>query len=150
MQKFSSSSPQETRDVGVKLIQLFGEKQIYCLYGPLAAGKTTLVKGMAEALNVNRTVVSPSYILLREYSGDYPLFHLDLFRLTDSSEIIEAGLDEYFVDPQGVVAVEWADRAEEILPRKRIDVQIKIGKKNQREFQVENLSQGTGAVEKQI
>jgi len=146
VQKFSSSSPQETRDVGKKLIELFGKKQIYCLYGPLAAGKTTLVKGMARALNVNRTVVSPSYILLREYVGDSPLFHLDLFRLTDSSEIIEAGLDEYLVDPHGVVAVEWADRAEEILPSKRIDIKIKIGKKNQREFQVKNPTQGTGLV----
>ena len=136
MENFSSRSPEDTRQIGSKLIKLYGKKQIYCLYGPLAAGKTTLVKGMAKALNVKRTVVSPSYILVREYTGDCPLFHLDLFRLTDSSEIIETGLEEYFVDPQGVVAIEWADRAEEILPRKRVNVRIKIGEKNQRDFQV--------------
>lgn len=136
MKQFISSSPEETRDLGERLIKIYGVDQIYCLYGPLAAGKTTLVKGIAKAVNVKRTVVSPSYILLREYEGDVPLFHLDLFRLQDSSELIEAGLDEYLIDPHGIVTVEWAERAEDILPADRISVEISITKEDERKVVV--------------
>jgi len=132
--EFKSSSPEETRNVGKKLPEIFGLNQVYCLYGPLAAGKTTLVKGMAEAINVNRTIVSPSYILLREYEGDTKLYHLDLFRLGSGDEFIEAGLDEYLVDPRGIVAIEWAGRVKEILPEKRVEVEIRISGEGEREI----------------
>ena len=126
MVEYVSHSAEETREIGGKVVQRFGVNRLYCLYGPLAAGKTTLVKGMAEEIGVERRVVSPSYILLREYEGEYPLHHIDLFRLGSSGELIEAGLDEYIVDPRGVVAIEWAERAEGILPEDRVDVRIEI------------------------
>ncbi len=136
MEEFVSRSAEETQAIGRKIIRAFGVNKLYCLYGPLAAGKTTLVKGIAEEIGVERTVVSPSYILLREYEGDFPLHHIDLFRLESSDELIEAGLDEYLLDPRGVVAIEWAGRAEGVLPEERIDVKIEIAGDEERKVQV--------------
>lgn len=136
MQEFTSSSPKETRKIGIKLIQQFGQDQIYCLFGALAAGKTTLVKGIAETLGISETIVSPSYVLLRQYDGDSPLFHLDLFRIESSSEFLEAGLDDYLVRRRGVVAIEWAGRVEDILPRERIDVEFELTGESERELKI--------------
>lgn len=126
MQEFRSVSPDETREVGMELVREFGPKEIFCLFGPLAAGKTTLVKGMAKELGVKETIVSPSYVLLREYEGNFSLFHLDLFRIQSGEEFIEAGLDEYLLEPEGAVAIEWAGRIEKILPENRVDVTLEL------------------------
>ncbi|MFB6214608.1 MAG: tRNA (adenosine(37)-N6)-threonylcarbamoyltransferase complex ATPase subunit type 1 TsaE, partial [Candidatus Bipolaricaulia bacterium] len=119
MQEFTTESPEETESVGKKLLRKYGPNRIFCLFGPLAAGKTTLVKGLAGELGVENTIVSPSYVLLREYEGETPLYHLDLFRIQSGEEFVEAGLDEYLLEPEGIVAIEWADRIENILPDKR-------------------------------
>ena len=126
MQVFSSESPEETEEVGRKLVQKYGPKMIICLFGPLAAGKTTLVKGLAGELGIESRIVSPSYVLLRKYEGDFPLFHLDLFRIKSSEEFVEAGLEEYLFESGGTVAIEWAGRIENILPENRIDVNIEL------------------------
>lgn len=126
MSEFKTESPEETEEVGMKLVRKYGPKRIFCLFGPLAAGKTTLVKGMAKELGVKRTIVSPSYVLLRQYEGEFPLFHLDLFRIQSGEEFIEAGLDEYLLEPEGTVALEWAGRIENILPDNRVDVTLEL------------------------
>jgi len=126
LQEFRSKSPAETREVGSKLVRKYGPVNIFCLFGPLAAGKTTLVKGLARELGVERTIVSPSYVLLREYEGTHPLFHLDLFRIQTEEEFVEAGLDEYLLEPEGAVAIEWADRVKSILPENRVDVNLEL------------------------
>ena len=126
MQEFNSKSPEETEEVGGELLRRYGKDKIFCLSGPLAAGKTTLVKGLAREIGIEKTIVSPSYVLLREYEGDYQLFHLDLFRIQTGNEFIEAGLDDYLLDPGGTVAIEWADRIEDILPGNRVDVELEL------------------------
>jgi tRNA threonylcarbamoyladenosine biosynthesis protein TsaE len=126
LSEFKTESPEETEEVGMKLVRKYGPKRIFCLFGPLAAGKTTLVKGMAKELGVKRTIVSPSYVLLRQYEGEFPLFHLDLFRIQSGEEFIEAGLDEYLLEPEGTVALEWAGRIENILPDNRVDVTLEL------------------------
>lgn len=132
MQEFTTGSPEETKGVGKKLVRKYGPNRVFCLFGPLAAGKTTLVKGLAEELGVKKTIVSPSYVLLREYEGESPLYHLDLFRIQSGEEFVEAGLDEYLLESKGVVAIEWADRIEDILPDKRVDVNLELADKEKR------------------
>ncbi|MBS3788493.1 tRNA (adenosine(37)-N6)-threonylcarbamoyltransferase complex ATPase subunit type 1 TsaE [Candidatus Bipolaricaulota bacterium] len=132
MEAFNSGGPEETEIIGEKLVQKYGADRIFCLFGPLAAGKTTLVKGLARKLGVKKTIVSPSYVLLREYEGESPLFHLDLFRIQSSKEFVEAGLDEYLLEPEGIVAIEWADRIEDILPSNRVDVNLELAGKDKR------------------
>ena len=81
------------------------------LTGDLGAGKTQLVKGIARGLGSSAQVHSPTFALLHEYSGGrLPLFHLDLYRLNNCDEVINAGLEEYLVDPFGITVVEWIDR----------------------------------------
>ncbi|MCF7875524.1 tRNA (adenosine(37)-N6)-threonylcarbamoyltransferase complex ATPase subunit type 1 TsaE [Candidatus Bipolaricaulota bacterium] len=137
MQEFRTGSPEETEKIGKQLISQFGKGSIFCLYGPLAAGKTTLVKGLAKALGVAGTIVSPSYVLLRQYEGDTTLFHLDLFRIQTDEEFVEAGLDEYLLQPEGVVAIEWAGRIENILPAERIDIELELIGKDARLIRVD-------------
>src|SRR6185369_15429998 len=82
------------------------------LTGDLGAGKTELVKGVARGLGVKTRVHSPTFALLHEYTdGRLPLFHIDLYRLESPSQIIGAGLEEYFYNPPGVTVIEWVERA---------------------------------------
>ena len=81
------------------------------LTGDLGAGKTQLVKGLALGLGIKSHVHSPTFALLHEYTGGrLPLFHIDLYRLESPSQIIGAGLEEYFYNPPGVTVIEWFDR----------------------------------------
>ncbi|MFW6071131.1 MAG: tRNA (adenosine(37)-N6)-threonylcarbamoyltransferase complex ATPase subunit type 1 TsaE [Candidatus Bipolaricaulota bacterium] len=136
MQTFKSGSPEDTERIGEKLVKDLGTNLLICLYGPLAAGKTTLVKGLAGALGIEETIVSPSYVLLREYEGGSKLFHLDLFRIQSSQEFLEAGLDEYLLLDEGVVAIEWADRIEEVLPEERLDMELELTGEEQRKVKL--------------
>ncbi|GAG06671.1 unnamed protein product, partial [marine sediment metagenome] len=89
------------------------------LVGELGAGKTVLIRGIARGLGVadERVICSPTYVLVHEYAGRVPVFHVDLYRLTAAAEAGDLGLDEMLAT--GVVLIEWADRAEGVLPRPR-------------------------------
>lgn len=134
--KYHSSCAEDTRKVGRKLVRENPEGSIVCLYGPLAAGKTTLVKGMAEGLEIEEPIVSPSYVLMREYEGEAPLFHLDLFRINSGDEFIEAGLEEYLFGEKGFTAIEWAGRIEGVLPGERIEVIFELRDEDEREIEI--------------
>lgn len=86
------------------------------LIGPLGAGKTAFVKGLAAGLGVPpREAISPTFALIHEHTGRLPLFHIDLYRLEGADEVAELGLDDY-AERGGVLAIEWAERAGEALP----------------------------------
>ncbi len=96
---------------------------LLCLYGDLGAGKTVLARGVGLGLGVVETVISPSFILMAEYEGRLPLFHLDLYRLGDAADVVDGGLlDER--QSSGVTVVEWAERLGTALPPSRLDVRI--------------------------
>jgi len=89
----------------------------------LGAGKTQLAKGFGAGLGVDQTVNSPSFVLMAEYRGRLPLFHIDLYRLAGGGAAISDGLlDERQAD--GVTLIEWADRLGDALPASRLDVRI--------------------------
>jgi len=118
-----SKGPEETARGGERLGGLVQGGDVICLTGTLGAGKTVFVKGIAAGMGVNdpRTVTSPSFTLINRYDGCLALYHVDAFRLDDSTDLEELGSDEMFYG-DGVVAVEWADRVEEALPKDRLDV----------------------------
>lgn len=94
------------------------------LYGDLGAGKTTFVKGMAEALDVTRDEVSsPTFQYLNIYKGRTPLYHFDLYRLTDEASFLEMGFHE-FLESDGISCIEWAERLESLKTPKNIHVTI--------------------------
>ena len=96
---------------------------LVCLWGDLGAGKTHLAKAFGAALGVTDTIVSPSFVLMAEYVGRVPLFHIDPYRLADAADALAGGLiDERQAD--GVTLVEWPERLGDALPVARLDVRI--------------------------
>src|ERR1051325_10715389 len=111
MATFISSSPEETESLGQSWGITARHGQVIGLSGDLGTGKTQLVKGLARGLGVKAQVHSPSFALVHEYTdGRLPLFHIDLYRLQSPSQVIGAGLEEYFYNPPGVTVIEWVER----------------------------------------
>jgi len=112
----ATRNPAETRALAVELVKEQPGDAVFALYGGLGSGKTCFVQGMALALGISRAVTSPTFTLIREYGeGRRPLFHFDLYRLRNAQEVLDIGFEDY-LRRGGFVAIEWAERAEEILP----------------------------------
>ena len=102
---------------------------IICLDGELGSGKTIFTKGIANALEIDQNITSPTFTIIKEYDGELPLYHMDVYRLDGNVEGI--GIEEYF-HKGGVVVIEWADTIEEILPEERLDIKFKLVDENKR------------------
>ena len=121
--RVSTTSADETVALGERLGRLAVAGDLLCLWGDLGAGKTQLAKGIARGLGVTDTVNSPTFVLMSEYAGRLPLFHVDLYRLADAADALAGGVvDERQLD--GVTVVEWPDRLGPVLPANRLDVRI--------------------------
>ena len=136
--KIITSSQEETKKLGEKIAQGFYPGLFVALFGPLGSGKTCLTQGICSGLDVKDFVVSPSFVLINEYQGKYKVYHIDLYRLEKFSEIINLGYEEYFYG-DGVCIVEWAEKASALLPKKRIDIHLKILSENEREIRIEEF-----------
>ena len=121
--RIESPDPAATTALGLTLAEAAHPGDLICLWGDLGAGKTHIAKAIGVGLGVTATIASPSFILMAEYTGRLPLFHLDLYRLADAAEVIAGGLID---DRQatGVTVVEWPDRMAAMLPAARLDVVI--------------------------
>ncbi|MFL5749194.1 MAG: tRNA (adenosine(37)-N6)-threonylcarbamoyltransferase complex ATPase subunit type 1 TsaE [Chloroflexota bacterium] len=112
-----------TRGVAAALASAARPGDLVCLWGDLGAGKTQFAKGFGEGLGVVGTISSPTFILMAEYAGRLPLFHVDLYRLADGADAVAGGIvDER--QAAGVTLVEWPERMGELLPPRRLDVVI--------------------------
>ena len=118
-----SPDPEATSVLGRALAAAARPGDVVCLWGDLGAGKTHLAKAFGAGLGVADTITSPSFILMAEYDGRLPLFHIDLYRLADASDALSGGLID---DRQsaGVTLIEWPDRLGAALPAERLDVVI--------------------------
>lgn len=123
--KITSTSPEETRALGEALGSFAEVGDLVLLSGELGAGKTVFVQGMATGLGYEGTVSSKSFVLLGEYEGRLKLFHADLYRLDEPEMVEDLALDELVAD--GVVAVEWPERAGPRLPEDGLHVRFTIG-----------------------
>ncbi|NSW91224.1 MAG: tRNA (adenosine(37)-N6)-threonylcarbamoyltransferase complex ATPase subunit type 1 TsaE [Firmicutes bacterium] len=127
-----TASEHETRNIGFLLGSVLKKGDIVCLEGELGVGKTVFVKGVASALGVEEYVTSPTFIIVNEYNGRLPVYHFDVYRISDPQDMYEIGFEEYIYG-DGIVVVEWADLIKEILPDELIWVRIEknnINKKN--------------------
>ena len=119
----TSTEPAATRALAARLAAVARPGDLLCLVGDLGAGKTQFAKGFAVGLGITDTVSSPTFVLMSEYEGRLPMFHLDLYRLDDAADAMAGGLlDERQL--AGVVLVEWAERLGPALPAARLDVLI--------------------------
>lgn len=111
-----TNTAEETRRVG----QIIGENaspgDVYLLTGPLGAGKTCLTQGIARGLDVDGYARSPTFVLMTRYQGRLTLHHADLYRIDHPAEAWDLGFDDIVAAGQGVLVVEWADRADELFP----------------------------------
>jgi tRNA threonylcarbamoyladenosine biosynthesis protein TsaE len=120
---FTTRDPAETRALAARLAAVARAGDLVCLVGELGAGKTQFAKGFAVGLGITDTVSSPTFVLMAEYVGRLPMFHLDLYRIDDAADAVSGGLlDERQVE--GVTLVEWAERLGDALPAGRLDVLI--------------------------
>ena len=113
--KINSHSPEQTQLLGSYLGDLAHKADVFLLTGDLGTGKTCLVQGIARGLDVKEYAFSPSFVILREYHGRLPLYHIDFYRLDHIEEIADMGLEEYFYG-EGVCAVEWAEKGLQVVP----------------------------------
>jgi tRNA threonylcarbamoyladenosine biosynthesis protein TsaE len=129
-----SSSPQETEHIGSLLGKMLVRGDIIALSGELGSGKTTLVKGLAQGMGVDREeVVSPSFTLVNEYEGSLPFFHIDLYRLGDERDLREIGYEEYLGEA-GVAVIEWADRVRNAIPHESLWITLQYQGVERREI----------------
>ncbi len=118
-------SAEETQELGKRLGALLEVGDLCLLHGTLGAGKTTLTQGIAWGAGVTGYAHSPTFVLVHEYAGRITLYHLDLYRLEESLEVQDLGLDEMLTG--GACVVEWAEKAPEVFPVEHLGVEIEVG-----------------------
>ena len=102
---------------------------IMCLEGELGSGKTVFTKGFANALGIKESITSPTFTIIKEYEGELPLYHMDVYRLNGNTEGI--GIEEYY-NKNGIVVIEWSDTIKNTLPEERLVIKFKIVGENKR------------------
>lgn len=120
-----TDSPKETQEMGRSLGAALSGGEVVYLVGGLGAGKTCLTQGIAWGVGVKEYVRSPTFVLVGQYQGRLPLYHIDLYRLESAAETLDLGLEEYFAG-RGVSVVEWADRAPEGLAPEHLWIEISV------------------------
>jgi tRNA threonylcarbamoyladenosine biosynthesis protein TsaE len=133
-----SDDPEATRGLGARLGRQAQPGDVVALYGELGAGKTCFVQGLAAGLGVQERVASPTFILIAEYAGRLPLYHVDLYRIERPAEIAALGLEE-LIDGAGVTVIEWAEKAEDWLPARTVRVRIEGAGDEPRVIELEGL-----------
>ena len=103
--KLITNNSKETINIGYKIGLLAKPNMIFCLSGDLGAGKTTLTKGIAKALNIKETITSPTFTIMKSYNGNMVLHHLDCYRLEGNKQ--DLGFEEYLED-DGLAVIEWS------------------------------------------
>src|SRR5262249_20500840 len=139
-ERFTVDAPDlaATTAFGRRLGGLLFPGAVVALVGPLGAGKTHLVRAVAEGLGIadSRAVSSPTFVLIQEYEARLPVYHFDAYRLRSPAEFFDLGAHEYF-EGRGVSLVEWADRVEPCLPAEHLRITVSVTGESSRRFTVE-------------
>ncbi len=136
--KLTSTSPDETYNLGLTLGKCLKGTELLLLHGDLGAGKTLLTKGIAETLNIDaEEVVSPTYTLMNRFDGHFPLFHLDLYRLGNAIKGNLPEIDDYL--NEGIIIIEWAQFLDTSYARlsNTININIHVEDEDTRKIEIE-------------
>ncbi len=123
---YITKSDSESKELGKKIAKHIKGEEIICLYGELGAGKTTLVKGIAEGLGVTNEITSPTFTLMNVYPINNKqltinnLIHIDTYRLKNEQELIDIGAADYVGQPETVTIIEWPEKISNLLKNKKV------------------------------
>lgn len=135
----NAGSPSKTRLLGRDLAGQLKPGDVVALYGDLGAGKTTFVQGILQGLGISDNATSPSFVIINEYQvkeKNYSVYHLDLYRLEDISEIEDLGIDDIMKNGS-ILIIEWAEKMKELLPKDCVKIYFEITGENEREIRIE-------------
>ena len=141
MLTFTTSSAEETITLGEKIGRLLKKGDIIAMQGTLAAGKTTITKGIAQALGITDTITSPTFCLISEYQGKMPLYHMDVYRLDGTEDFINLGTDDMLYG-DGVSIIEWSEKIMDELPSRTIVLRLSPQDDGSRLIEIENWNNG--------
>ena len=141
MLTFHTKSEQETIQLGEKIGSLLKKGDVIAMQGTLAAGKTTITKGIARALGITDTITSPTFCLISEYYGRMPLYHMDVYRLDGREDFINLGTDDMLYG-DGVCIIEWSEKIMEELPSNTIILKLTPQEDGSRIIEIENWNNG--------
>ncbi len=154
--QITTKSPQETKAFAKKILKgLFrlnkNKNHIICLYGDLGGGKTTFTQGLAEELGIKETVNSPTFLIMKKYrrrrsemspssknSKEFTFYHLDCYRISNYQEILDLGWKEITNGENNIIVIEWPEKIEKILPKKRLEIKFEFINENIRRINFVN------------
>ena len=141
MLTFTTKSPEETIALGERIGNKLKKGDVIAMQGTLAAGKTTITKGIAKALEIDDTITSPTFCLISEYYGKMPLYHMDVYRLEGAEDFLNLGTDD-MIYGDGVSIIEWSEKIMDELPEKTIILNIQPQEDGSRIITLENWNNG--------
>ena len=137
MKRISIDSEEGLREVAEALLESLDGRTVVALRGEMGAGKTTLIRAVAEAMGVEDQVTSPTFALVNQYegAGGERLFHFDFYRIDDVREAYDLGYEEYFYSGD-LCFVEWPEKIEALLPEEVVEVRITVDSPTARSFEI--------------
>lgn len=133
MKRFYTKDALQTIELGKKIGELLNPGDVVLLTGDLSAGKTTITKGIGQALGITRVINSPTFTIVKSYNGKCPLYHLDLYRLDGLNNDFD--LEEY-IESDGICVIEWPYQVSEILPDEYLIICLKRINEFEREIEI--------------
>jgi tRNA threonylcarbamoyladenosine biosynthesis protein TsaE len=145
MIKKITASSAETESLGKKIAAILSGNETIALFGDLGAGKTAFTRGLCEGLGVTDGVSSPTFAIVNAYNGKYPVYHFDMYRITDADDLFSTGYYDYIGN--GVIVIEWSENIESELESDAIRIRIqKNDDENKRLFEIEGLDEYADAI----
>ncbi|MCQ2579569.1 MAG: tRNA (adenosine(37)-N6)-threonylcarbamoyltransferase complex ATPase subunit type 1 TsaE [Treponemataceae bacterium] len=137
----NTKSAEETIQLGKKIGACLKTGDVLAMRGTLAAGKTTITKGIASALGIEEVITSPTFTIVSEYEGRLHLYHIDVYRLDSCEDFVNLGSDEMLYG-NGVSIIEWSEKIQDEIPKKAITISIEINNDGSRTINIENWPYG--------
>jgi tRNA threonylcarbamoyladenosine biosynthesis protein TsaE len=139
-----TNSKEETLTLAEKFAPTLKSGDFLAFYGDLGSGKTTFIQGLAKGLGIQRRIISPTFIIVRTYDLKSKIqdlrfktfYHIDLYRTASKNDLLGLGIDEIIQNPNNIVALEWAEKMGEMLPKKRIDIHLEYLGDNRRKISI--------------
>ena len=139
MQKFLSHSQFQTEEIAERLAKTLHGTEVIAMFGGMGAGKTAFTRGLARGLGINDGVSSPTFALVHEYEGRFPLYHFDMYRIGSFDDLYSTGFFDYIEN--GVMLIEWSENIEPFLPENRISITINVLSEQEREITMEGAAE---------